>query len=86
MAYGSSTSSNPPPHTSSYRVKFKKSEFLNLIKIAQPEFLFHVKNMFFFGFQGFVVYSLDCDDKDLSDSHIQILEAIEFSNGSWAKR
>ena len=42
--------------------------------------------MFFFGFQGFVVYSLDCDEKDFSDFHIPILEAIEFSNGSWAKR
>ena len=84
MAY-SSTSQNPPPNVSSYRIKFDKSEFIQLVKIAKPDYLFAVKNMFFFSFQGFVVYSLDCKSEDLVDLHIQILQAIEFSNSTWKK-
>ena len=83
MAYGTTSTNNPPPHASSYRVKFKKEDFINLIKLANPEFLFHVKRMYFFSFQGFVAYSLDCDETDFVDQHFNILEAIEFSNRSW---
>ena len=80
-----STASNPPPNVSSYRVKFEKIEFLRLLKIANPDYLFNVKNMYFFAFQGFVVYSLDCKEEDFVDQHIPILQAKEFSNGSWRK-
>lgn len=84
MAY-STPSQNPPPNVSSYRVKFDRTEFLRLVKIAKPDYIFVVKNMLFFAFQGFVVYSLDCRQDDLIDLHIQILEAKEFSNSTWKK-
>lgn len=84
MAYSGSQSSPPP--VSSYRVKFLKDDFLRLIKGASPDFIFNVKNMYFFAFQGFVVYSLDCDSNDFAEIPIPILSAIEFSNSAWAKR
>ena len=83
MAYGSTASSNPPSYASSYRVKFKREEFINLVKFSKPELIFHVKRMYFFAFQGFVVYSLECDESDFIDQHITILESIEFSNRPW---
>ncbi len=86
LTYATSNANNPPPQVSSYRVKFLKEDFLRLIKIAQPEFIFNVKNMYFFSFQGFVVYSLDCEQEDFNEIHIPILPAIEFSNSTWAKR
>jgi hypothetical protein len=80
------TNSSPPPHTSSYRVKFKREDFLQLIKVASPEFLFHTDRIFFFAFQGFVVYSLECKLEDFEYLHIPILHAIEFSNTPWSER
>ena len=75
----------PPPIGSTYRVKFLRSKFLQLIKIAQPEFIFHVKQMHFFSFQGFVVYSLECNSNDFDDYSIPVLEAEEFSNSTWSE-
>lgn len=84
MAYGATAAtSSPPPPTSSYRVKFRKKEFVNLIKIASPEFIFHVDRMYFFAFQGYTVYSLECNYEEIQEFHLPILEAIEFSNTTW---
>jgi hypothetical protein len=68
--------------SSSYRVKFNKEEFLELTRIARPRIIYHRKNMHFFAFDGFVMYTDQCQNTDFSE---QILEAIEFSNYDWAK-
>ena len=85
MINNSSTFNDDTPFTGSYRVKFHKTEFLNLIKVSKPNFIFHVNRMYFFAFQGFVMYSLECLPTDFSNSEIPILEAIEFSNREWSE-
>ena len=51
-------------HTSSYRVKFRKKEFLELVEIAQPKIIYHRKRMHFFAFDGFVMYTFECDNSN----------------------
>jgi hypothetical protein len=69
-------------NASSYRVKFDKQNFLELVRIARPRIIYHRKNMHFFAYDGFVMYTDQCDKSDFSQI---ILDAIEFSNYQWAK-
>jgi hypothetical protein len=69
-------------HTSSYRVKFKRKEFLELTEIAKPEFIYQTGRMHFFAFDGFVMYTFECEDNDFKQ---KILHAIEFSNQAWSE-
>ena len=69
-------------HTSSYRVKFQRKEFLELVEIAKPKIIYHRKGMHFFAFDGFVMYTYEFTQKDFSQ---QIINAIEFSNQAWSK-
>jgi hypothetical protein len=69
-------------HSSSYRVKFRRREFLALVDIAKPRIIYHRKRMHFFAFDGFVMYTFDCDDGDFSQP---VIEAIEFSNYQWSE-
>ena len=62
---------------SSYRVKFRREEFLRLVEIANPRIIYHRRRMHFFAFDGFVMYTFDCDDIEFSQP---IIEAVEFSN------
>jgi hypothetical protein len=50
------------------------------VEIAKPRIIYHRKRMHFFAFDGFVMYTFDCDDRDFSQP---IVEAIEFSNIQW---
>ena len=67
---------------SSYRVKFQRREFLRLVETATPRIIYHRRRMHFFAFDGFVMYSFDCDDSDFEQP---IIEAIEFSNSQWSE-
>ena len=67
---------------SSYRVKFDRENFLELINIAKPKIIYRRKNMYFFAFDGFVMYCDQCKENDFSQ---RILDAIEFSNYQWTK-
>jgi hypothetical protein len=67
---------------SSYRVKFERQEFLELVDVAQPKIIYKRGNMHFFAFDGFVMYTMQCQDRDFSQ---RIIEAIEFSNQNWTK-
>jgi len=69
-------------HISSYRVKFKREQFLELIELAKPKIIYHRGRMHFFAYDGFVMYSLECDNSDFTQ---KILEAIEFSNQVWSE-
>ena len=62
---------------SSYRVKFRREEFLRLVEIANPRIIYHRRRMHFCAFDGFVMYTFDCDDIEFSQP---IIEAVEFSN------
>jgi len=67
-------------HPSSYRVKFRRKEFLELVDTAKPKIIYKRGKNYFFAFDGFVMYSQECEDKDFRQ---KILEAIEFSNRVW---
>jgi hypothetical protein len=69
-------------HASSYRVKFKRKEFLELVSVAEPKIIYHRKRMYFFAFDGFVMYTFECERNDFSQ---QVIEAIEFSNYQWSE-
>ena len=69
-------------HASSYRVKFRRKEFLELVEIAKPNLIYHRKRMHFFAFDGFVMYTFECDNSDFSQ---KVMEAIEFSNYTWSE-
>jgi hypothetical protein len=84
MAYGGGAAATTAAaaHTSSYRVKFKRNEFLELVQIAQPKIIYHVKRMHFFAYDGFVMYTLECDSNEFSQT---IIQATEFSNMGWSE-
>ncbi|MCW4041866.1 MAG: hypothetical protein NWE83_14085 [Candidatus Bathyarchaeota archaeon] len=67
-------------HTSSYRVKFRCREFLELVQIAKPQLIYQRKRMHFFAYDGFVMYTFECDDRDFTQN---VMHAIEFSNYQW---
>ena len=67
---------------SCYRVKFDRKEFLELADISRPKIIYKRKNVYFFAYDGFVMY---CDQYESSDFTARILEAIEFSNYAWQK-
>jgi hypothetical protein len=69
-------------HTSSYRVKFRRKEFLELVEIAEPKIIYHRRRMHFFSYDGFVMYSFECDNSDFGQ---KVIEAIEFSNEAWSE-
>ena len=69
-------------NASSYRVKFLRREFLELVDIAKPIIIYHRRRMHFFAFDGFVMYSFDCEDSDFSQ---RVMDAIEFSNYQWSE-
>jgi UDP-N-acetylglucosamine transferase subunit ALG13 len=69
-------------HTSSYRVKFRKKEFLELVEKAKPELIYQTGRMHFFAFDGFVMYTFECKDSDFKQ---KVLHAIEFSNQAWSE-
>ena len=83
MAYAGGTAAAAAAiHTSSYRVKFGKNEFMDLVQMAQPSVIYHVGRMHFFAHDGFVMYTLQCESEDFS---IKVMRAIEFSNTQWSE-
>ena len=69
-------------HTSSYRVKFRRREFLELVQIAKPKLIYHTGRMHFFAYDGFVMYTFECEDRDFSQ---KVIHAIDFSNQAWSE-
>jgi hypothetical protein len=63
-------------------VKFNKQEFLELVGIARPRIIYKRKNIYFFAYDGFVMYCDQCENNDFT---ARIIEAIEFSNYQWQK-
>jgi hypothetical protein len=82
MAYAGGAAAAAVAHTSSYRVKFRRSEFLELVQIAQPRIIYHVHRMLFFAYDGFVMYTLECGPDEFSQT---VIQAIEFSNMGWSE-
>lgn len=66
--------------TSSYRVKFRRREFLELVDMAKPEIIYKRGKNHFFAFDGFMMYIQECDDRDFGQ---KVLDSIELSNSSW---
>jgi hypothetical protein len=82
MAYGGGAAAAAAAQSSSYRVKFKRNEFLELVQIAQPNIIYHVRRMHFFAYDGFVMYTFECDTNEFST---KVVQAIEFSNMAWSE-
>ena len=82
IAGATSGSTATSAHTSSYRVKFKREEFLELVEIAKPRIIYHRGRMHFFAYDGFVMYTFQCKDNDFSQ---KVINAIEFSNYMWSE-
>ena len=61
----------------SYRVKFDTQNFRELFPIAKPRMIYRRKNMYFFAYNGFVMY---CDQGDDTDFSQRIIDATEFAN------
>ncbi len=76
------TTAGAEMNASSYRVKFDKQNFLEIVRIARPRVIYRRKNMHFFAYDGFVMYCDQCENTDFSQI---ILDAIEFSNYQWTK-
>ena len=79
---GATTVAIAVQHSSSYRVKFRRREFLELVALAKPQIIYHRKRMHFFAYDGFVMYTFECDDQDFSQ---HVMHAIEFSNYQWSE-
>ena len=75
-----STAAIAAQHTSSYRVKFKRKEFLELVELAKAIVIYQTGRMHFFAFDGFAMYSFECENSDFKQ---KVLHAIEFSNTQW---
>lgn len=67
--------------SSSYRVKFKRDKFLELVEIARPAIIYHRGNNHFFAFDGFVMYCQQCNDEDFPNQ--KVIEVTELSNNAW---
>jgi hypothetical protein len=81
MATAGTTAAIIAQHTSSYRVKLRKREFVELVEIAKQKIIYHHPRIHFFAFDGFVMYTFECEDSDFSNQ--TIIEVIEFSNTQW---
>jgi len=82
VAGGATAATIVAQHTSSYRVKFKRKEFLELVEIAKPNIIYQTGRMHFFAFDGFTMYTFECEDSDFKQ---KVLQAIEFSNQTWSE-
>jgi len=74
--------SSVPKQTSSYRVKFKREQFLEIVEIAKPNVIYHRGRMHFFAFDGFVMYTFECKNSDFDQ---RVLDVVEFSNQAWSE-
>lgn len=83
MAYAGGAVAAAAISASSYRVKFERDEFLELVGIAKPRIMYHRGRMHFFSFDGFVMYTFQCSDEDFPAQ--RVLHAIEFSNYQWSE-
>ena len=63
--------------SSSYRVKFRRKEFLKLVEIAKPEIIYQRRRMHFFAYDGFVMYTFECQDHDFSQQVINNSSTIK---------
>ena len=68
--------------SSSYRVKFRRKEFLELVEIPGQRVIYQTGRMHFFAFDGFVTYTFECEDGNFNQ---KVLHTIEFSNYQWSE-
>lgn len=68
--------------TGSYRVKFEREKFIEIVRIARPRIIYRRRKNHFFAYDGFVMYSQECSDNDFPG--VRIIEAKELSNYAWA--
>jgi hypothetical protein len=54
---------------SSYRVKFDRENFKELVRIAKPKIIYRRRNRYFFAYDGFVMYCDQADSSDFSKNH-----------------
>jgi hypothetical protein len=57
---------------SSYRVKFERAQFLELVEIANPKTIYHKGRMHFFAYDGFAMYTFECQNTDFSQRVLDV--------------
>ena len=67
--------------SSSYRVKFRRDQFLELVEYSRPKAVYRRGKSYFFAFDGFVMYCQECKSEDFADQ--KLFETTEFSNTPW---
>lgn len=82
MAYDGGAVAASAVSSSSYRVKFRREEFLELVQVAKPRIIYQTGRMHFFSYDGFAVYTFQCRDEDFA---VRVLHALEFSNQQWSE-
>lgn len=82
MAYAGGAVAASAVSSSSYRVKFRRDEFLELVQLAKPRLIYQTGRMHFFSHDGFVVYTFQCRDEDFAQ---KVIYAVEFSNYQWSE-
>jgi len=82
LAYAGGAVAASAVSSSSYRVKFRRDEFLELVQLAKPRLIYQTGRMHFFSHDGFVVYTFQCRDEDFAQ---KVIYAVEFSNYQWSE-
>jgi len=82
LAYAGGAVAASAVSSSSYRVKFRRDEFLELVQLAKPRLIYQTGRMHFFSHDGFVVYTFQCREEDFAQ---KVIHAVEFSNYQWSE-
>ncbi len=56
--------------------------FLELVEITKPRLIYQTGRMHFFAYDGFVMYTFECEDSYFNQ---KVLHSIEFSNQAWSE-
>ena len=84
MSTTSGTAASSSVQSGGYRIKFRRDEFLRLLREAKLRRVYRVKNFHYFSFDGFVFYTEEVSNDDVMD--YDVFKAIEFSNYPWTKK
>ncbi len=67
--------------SSSYRAKFRRDQFLELVEYSSTKVIYRRGKSYFFASDGFVMYCQECKPEDFASQ--KLFETTEFSNTPW---
>jgi len=66
LAYAGGVVAASAAGSSSYRIKIRREEFLELVQLAKPRTIYQTGRMHFFSHDGFAMYTFQCKDEGFS--------------------